>query len=180
MAKRITKVITKKGDEGSTGMGDGSRVSKSSSLIVAIGELDELNSWIGLLTSLKKLEGKKDFLLSIQNRLFDIGGILTTKSKTPLNEHHLETLEEETNNLNKQLPHLENFVLPGGDKDSSIIHITRTVCRRAERSLIKAEESDSVEKSCFIYLNRLSDFLFVLARKVNIDSGVEELLWSQE
>ena len=95
MAKRITKVITKKGDEGSTAMGDGSRVSKSSSLIVAIGELDELNSWIGLLVSLKKLEDKKDFLLSIQNRLFDIGGILTTKSKTPLNEHHLETLEEE-------------------------------------------------------------------------------------
>ena len=97
-----------------------------------------------------------------------------------MNDHHLVSLEEETNNLNKQLPHLENFVLPGGNKDSSVIHITRTVCRRAERSLIKAEESDSVEKSCFIYLNRLSDFLFVLARKVNIDSGVEELLWSQE
>ena len=180
MAKRITKVTTKKGDAGSTGMGDGSRVSKSSSLIVAIGELDELNSWIGLLTSLKKLEGKKDFLLSIQNRLFDIGGILTTKSKTPLNNLHLESLEEETNNLNKQLPHLENFVLPGGNKDSSVIHITRTVCRRAERSIIKAEESNLVEKSCLIYLNRLSDFLFVLARKVNFDSGVEELLWSQE
>ena len=105
---------------------------------------------------------------------------MTTKSKTPLNDHHLVSLEEETNNLNKKLPHLENFVLPGGSKDSSVIHITRTVCRRAERSLIKAEESDSVEKSCLIYLNRLSDFLFVLARKVNISSGIEELLWSQE
>ena len=95
-------------------------------------------------------------------------------------DQYIQFLEEETNNLNKQLPNLENFVLPGGNKNSSVIHITRTVCRRAERSFIKAEESNLVENSCLIYLNRLSDFLFVLARKVNLDSGVEELLWSQE
>ena len=180
MAKRITKVITKKGDDGSTGMGDGSRVSKSSSLIVAIGELDELNSWIGLLSSLKELEGKKEFLLSVQNRLFDIGGILTTKSDISLKADYLKDLEDQTNDINKELPHLKNFVLPGGGLESSVIHISRTVCRRAERTLINANKNKTVEKSCLIYLNRLSDFLFVLARKVNLDSSIEEILWSQD
>ena len=180
MAKRITKVTTKKGDDGSTGMGDGSRVSKSSSLIVAIGELDELNSWIGLLSSLKELEDQKEFLLSVQNRLFDIGGILTTKSDIPLKAGYLKDLEYQTNNMNKELPHLENFVLPGGKPESSVIHIARTVCRRAERTLINADTNEAVEKSCLVYLNRLSDFLFVLARKVNLDSSIEELLWSQD
>ena len=180
MAKRITKVTTKKGDDGSTGMADGTRVQKSNLLIKAIGELDELNSWIGLLCSLEELNEHKEYLLSIQNRLFDIGGILITKSEVPLEKKYLLALEKKTDDLNQQLPDLDNFILPGGSKESSFIHITRTVCRRAERSLVEAKGSEKIEPSCLIYINRLSDFLFVLARKVNLDSGNEELLWKQE
>jgi len=180
MAKRITKVITKKGDDGTTGMGDGTRVTKSNLLIKAVGDLDELNSWLGLLCSLKGLKENKEYLQNIQNRLFDIGGILTTKSKIPLNPEHLNKLEAEADKLNTGLPDLENFILPGGSKRSSVIHIARTVCRRAERSLIDANASEKIEKSCLIYINRLSDFLFVLARRMNLDSGKEEVLWIQE
>ena len=180
MAKRITKVTTKRGDDGSTGMADGTRVQKSNLVVKAIGELDELNSWMGLLCSLDELNEHKDYLQSIQNRLFDIGGILTTKSKVPLKKQYLLTLEKKTANLNQKMPDLNNFILPGGSKESSFIHITRTVCRRAERSLIEAKGSEKIEQSCLIYINRLSDFLFVLARKVNLDSGNKELLWKQE
>ena len=180
MTKRIGKVTTKGGDDGSTGMADGTRVQKSNLVVKAIGELDELNSWMGLLCSLDELNEHKDYLQSIQNRLFDIGGILTTKSKVPLKKQHRLTLEKEPDNLNKELPDLNNFILPGGSKESSFIHIARTVCRRAERSLIEAKGSEKIEQSCLIYINRLSDFLFVLARKVNLDSGNHELLWKQE
>ena len=180
MAKRITKVTTKRGDDGSTGMADGTRVQKSNLVVKAIGELDELNSWVGLLSSLDELKEHKDYLQNIQNRLFDIGGILTTKSKVPLKKQHLLTLEKETDNLNQKLPDLDNFILPGGSKGSSFIHITRTVWRRTERSLIEAKGSEKIEQSCLVYINRLSDFLFVLARKVNLGSGNEELLWKQE
>jgi len=179
MAKRITKVTTKSGDDGSTGMADGTRVQKSNLLVKAIGELDELNSWMGLLCSLVELNEHKEYLQSIQNRLFDIGGILTTKSGVPLEEKYLLTLEKKTDYLNHTLTDLDNFILPGGSKGSSFIHITRTICRRTERSLIEANGSQQIEKSCLIYINRLSDFLFVLARKVNLDSGNEELLWKQ-
>tara|TARA_B100000953_G_scaffold237453_1_gene198946 strand:+ start:123 stop:662 length:540 start_codon:yes stop_codon:yes gene_type:complete len=179
MAKRITKVTTKRGDDGSTGMADGTRVLKSNLLVKAIGELDELNSWMGLLCSLDELNEHKEYLQSIQNRLFDIGGILTTKSEVPLEKQYLLTLEKEMDNLNRKLPDLDNFILPGGNKETSFIHIARTVCRRAERSLIEANRSEKMEQSCLIYINRLSDFLFVLARKVNLNSGNEELLWEQ-
>ena len=179
MAKRITKVTTKRGDDGSTGMADGTRVLKSNLLVKAIGELDELNSWMGLLCSLVELNEHKEYLQSIQNRLFDIGGILTTKSEVPLEKQYLLTLEKEMDNLNRKLPDLDNFILPGGNKETSFIHIARTVCRRAERSLIEANRSEKMEQSCLIYINRLSDFLFVLARKVNLNSGNEELLWEQ-
>ena len=180
MRKRITKVITKMGDGGTTSMGDGSRVSKSSLMIGAIGELDELNSWLGLLSGLKELQDQKKLLISIQNCLFDIGGVLTTNSNVPLDTIHLDSLETETKGLNEKLSDLDNFVLPGGSESSSFIHIARTVCRRTERSLINANELEKIEKSCLIYINRLSDYLFVLARKVNLDLGSKELLWKQE
>jgi len=179
LVKRITKVTTKKGDNGLTSMADGYRVSKASPLINAIGEVDELNSWLGFLSSLEELENEKGLFLNIQNCLFDIGGILTTKSMVPLKSLHLEALEHRTKEINKELPELDNFVLPGGSKQSSVAQISRTVCRRAERSLVAANDSEPIEKSCIIYINRLSDFLFVLARKLNLDSDKEEVLWTQ-
>ncbi len=180
MVKRITKVTTKKGDDGSTGMADGSRVPKSDDLINAIGGLDELNSWIGLLVSLKELEAEKDFLLGIQNCIFDIGGILTTKSIAPLKNVHTKSLEDRINKINNKLPDLDNFILPGGSKSSAFLHITRTVCRRVERQLAVAQDSQPVEENCFVYINRLSDFLFVLARKINLELNEKEFLWSQD
>ena len=179
MTKRITKVTTKTGDDGTTGMADGSRLSKSSVLISAIGEIDELNSWIGLLASSSSLSKEIELLRKIQNDLFDIGGCLATRSQIGLDERKIEWLEEKVNEHNKELPSLDNFILPGGHKDSSKAQIIRAVCRRSERALVLANETESINVNCIIYINRLSDFLFVLARKINIDSGEEEILWEQ-
>lgn len=179
MTKRITKVTTKTGDDGTTGMADGSRLSKSSVLISAIGEIDELNSWIGLLASSSSLSKEIELLRKIQNDLFDIGGCLAMRSQIGLDEKKIEWLEEKVNEHNKELPSLDNFILPGGHKDSSKAQIIRAVCRRSERALVLASETESINVNCIIYINRLSDFLFVLARKINIDSGEEEILWEQ-
>jgi len=179
LTKRITKVTTKTGDDGTTGMADGSRLSKSSVLISAIGEIDELNSWIGLLASSSSLSKEIELLRKIQNDLFDIGGCLAMRSQIGLDERKIEWLEEKVNEHNKELPSLDNFILPGGHKDSSKAQIIRAVCRRSERALVLASETESINVNCIIYINRLSDFLFVLARKINIDSGEEEILWEQ-
>jgi len=179
LSKRITKVTTKTGDDGSTGMADGSRLSKSSCLVSALGEIDELNSWIGLLASSSQLKQEVELLRKIQNDLFNIGGCLAMRSNIGLNKKKIEWLEEKINDLNKELPSLDNFILPGGHKDSSKAQIIRAVCRRSERSLVMASETELINKNCIIYINRLSDFLFVLARKINIDSGEEEILWDQ-
>jgi cob(I)alamin adenosyltransferase len=179
LAKRITKVTTKTGDDGTTGMADGSRLSKSSLLISAIGEIDELNSWIGLLASSSNLSKEVELLRKIQNDLFDIGGCLAMRTRNGLDEKRIEWLEKRANELNKELPSLDNFILPGGHKDSSKAQIIRAVCRRSERVLVLASETESINVNCIIYINRLSDFLFVLARKINIDSGEEEILWEQ-
>jgi len=179
LSKRITKVTTKKGDGGSTGMGDGSRLSKSSNLVNAIGDVDELNSWIGLLASSSYLKKDVELLRRIQNDLFDIGGSMAMRSDVDFDKIKIEWLEEKIEHLNKGLPDLENFILPGGHKDSSKTHIARTVCRRVERSLILARKNESINKNCIIYINRLSDLLFVLARKINIDSDEGEILWDQ-
>ena len=180
MKKRITKVTTKRGDDGTTMMADGSRVSKSDTLINVIGELDELNSWIGLLSTADVMQEEKDFLFEIQNTLFDIGGRLSIKSNLPIKKNKIEELETKIQNINENLPDLENFILPGGSKESSLIHITRSVCRRTERSMTRVYEAAFFEKNNLVYLNRLSDFLFVLARQVNIKLGEKEFLWSQE
>jgi len=179
LTKRITKVTTKTGDDGTTGMADGSRLSKSSVLISAIGEIDELNSWIGLLSSSSSLSKEIELLRKIQNDLFDIGGCLAMRSQIELDEKKIEWLEEKVNEYNKELPSLDNFILPGGHKDSSKAQIIRAVCRRSERALVLASETESININCIIYINRLSDFLFVLARKINIDLGEEEILWEQ-
>ena len=180
MKKRITRVTTKKGDDGSTGMADGSRIDKSSNLISSIGEIDELNSWIGYICSLPELVEEADFLKNIQNCLFDIGGSLTMRAKTNFDISNTLLMDQKIKTINKLLPELENFILPGGHQVSSAIHLTRTVCRRAERSIVKVQESEKVDANCIAYLNRLSDFLFVLARKININLRVKEVTWSQK
>jgi len=161
-------------------MADGSRIEKSNILINAIGEIDELNSWVGLLSSLPELGNQVDVLKKIQNCLFDIGGSLTMRSANSFDSSHILLLDQNINAINNELPHLDNFILPGGHASSAWIHIARTTCRRAERTIVEAKKSELLDMNILVYINRLSDFFFVLARKINIDLGIEEVNWSQE
>ena len=174
---KLDKIYTKGGDKGKTSLVGGSRVSKSNDIIDAIGNVDELNALLGLVVcDLKKpyISTLKD----IQNDLFDIGADLATpinKKGTVLriNKDYIVYLEKEIDKINNNLPPLNSFILPGGSKISSIIHLARTVNRRCERSVVKLNEKHKVNQEVLKYLNRLSDYLFVLARTLN----KKEVLW---
>ena len=175
---RITKVTTKTGDSGNTGLGNGSRISKNSIRIHAMGLIDELNSFIGW--SRVEANGTIDKLLeSIQQDLFNMGGELSIPDMEMnlLNDSRLEWLDQQTDHYNKKMPPLDEFILPGGKEFSSRLHILRTKCREAERKLVGLSEEDFVPDLHKKYLNRLSDFFFVLARYVNSEQGIEELSW---
>jgi len=175
---RITKVTTKTGDSGNTGLGNGSRISKNSIRIHAMGLIDELNSFIGW--SRVEANGTIDKSLElIQQDLFNMGGELSIPDMEMnlLNDSRLEWLDEQTDSYNKKMPPLDEFILPGGNEFSSRLHILRTKCREAERKLIGLSEEDFVPNLHKKYLNRLSDFFFVLARYVNSEQGIEELSW---
>ena len=179
MRKRITKVTTKTGDDGTTAMADGSRVSKSEARINCIGEVDELNSLIGYLRSVD-CSAKYDLsLMRIQNCLFDIGGSLSLGTDQSISQEEILYLEKEINILNGSLPELENFILPGGSPASSLAQYARSVCRRCERSLVKLKEEIKIEDNKLVYLNRLSDLMFVIGRCLNRDAGIEENFWNQ-
>ena len=174
---KLDKIYTKGGDKGKTSLVGGSRVSKSNDIIDAIGNVDELNALLGLVVC----DLKKPFistLKDIQNDLFDIGADLATpinKKGTALriNKDYIVYIEKEIDKINNNLPPLNSFVLPGGSKISSIIHLARTVNRRCERSVVKLNEKQKVNIEVLKYLNRLSDYLFVLARALN----KKEVLW---
>ena len=178
--KRITKVTTKTGDEGTTGMADGSRQIKSHNIINAIGDIDELNSWIGKLISLDETKTDRFILIDIQHCLFAIGGSLSLRSEGSITEDDIDAIEIPLNSYNLKLKELTNFILPGGHQRAADIHIARAVCRRCERSMVKLRKSNDVDKRSLVYINRLSDFLFVLARTVNLREGVKEIIWNQK
>ena len=180
MKKRITKVTTKTGDEGTTGMADGSRKIKSHNIINAIGDIDELNSWIGKLIALEETKIDRFILINIQHCLFAIGGSLSLGSEGSITEDDIDAIEITLNSYNSKLTELTNFILPGGHRSSADIHIARAVCRRCERSMVKLRKSNDVDKISLVYINRLSDFLFVLARTVNLREGVKEIIWNQK
>ncbi|MCY7410309.1 MAG: cob(I)yrinic acid a,c-diamide adenosyltransferase [Chitinophagales bacterium] len=177
------KIYTRKGDNGSTQLIGGTRVSKSHIRIDAYGTVDELNSWIGLVADNLKTFTDKLLMKEIQDRLFTIGSLLASdpdksNMKVPdLLNSDIELLEQSIDNFQADLPELKSFVLPGGSSANSICHIARCVCRRAERMVVLLNESEKIERLIIIYLNRLSDFLFVLSRKISFDAGSEELLW---
>jgi len=178
MAKRLTRITTKTGDDGTTGLGDGTRVRKSDPLVVAIGEVDELNSWIGLLVAhLGEQETLQRLLVRCQHLLFDLGGELSIPGRRELDPKDLQFLERATRDLNDELPHLENFILPGGTTVASVCHLARSVCRRAERSIVATGKSRELNPVAPILLHRLSDFLFVMARTIARSEGGEEILW---
>ena len=179
MRKRITKVTTKTGDDGTTAMADGTRVSKSEARINCIGEVDELNSLIGYLRSMNSSAKYDLCLMRIQNCLFDIGGSLSLGTDQSISKEEILYLEREINILNGKLPNLENFILPGGSPASSLAQYVRSVCRRCERSLVKLKEEINIEDNKLIYINRLSDLMFVIGRSINKDAGIEENFWNQ-
>lgn len=191
---RLTRIYTRTGDDGSTGLSDGQRVRKDSARINAIGELDELNSLIGVvraaiasdppvgaaLAAKGQSRDLDDILLSIQHRLFDLGGELALPGQTLVQAHWVERLEQWLDRLNEQLPPLQEFVLPGGNLPAAHCHQARAVCRRAERNLLQLSQTEEVNSAALKYLNRLSDLLFVMARVLARRDGGCEVLWQKD
>ena len=177
------KIYTKTGDNGQTSLIGGTRVLKSDERIEAYGTVDELNSYIGMLRDQEINKNRKDILIEIQDRLFTIGASLAydaerSKSKIPdLFESDVQLLENEMDKMDALLPAMKFFVLPGGHPSVSFSHLARTVCRRAERLVIRFNEDNKVDPLIIKYLNRLSDFIFVLGRLMSQELGAEEIPW---
>ena len=177
MGHRLTKIYTRTGDNGSTSLGDGTRVGKDNLRIAVIGEIDELNSCIGVLLAENLPTEVKACLTDIQHDLFDLGGELCLPGHVGIVQGQVERLEKTLDTFNDDLSPLKEFILPGGSRAASLAHLARTVCRRAERSLVKLSNSDNVSEASRNYINRLSDLLFVLGRVLNREHG--DILWQQ-
>lgn len=177
------KIYTKKGDNGTTGLIGGTRILKSSLRIEAYGTMDELNSYIGLVRDQDIHERYKNQLIEIQDRLFTIGSSLAAdpeKSTMKIPDLHakdIETLEEWMDEMEEVLPEMKNFVLPGGHQTVSFCHVARCVCRRGERIIVDLNQHEFVAELIISYVNRLSDYLFVLSRKITLDLGAVEQPW---
>lgn len=183
---KITKVYTKKGDEGTTSLIGGHRVRKTNSRIEAYGTVDELSANLGLLASFMKDGDDKSLIIKTQRNLFTICSYLATdKSKTEiapsftLNPDEIKTLEDEIDAINAGIPPLSTFILPGGSHVAAMAHVCRTVCRRAERRIFFLNETTDLDPAVLQYMNRLSDYLFVLARKLNFIDGIREKVWKK-
>ncbi len=177
------KIYTKTGDQGTTALFGGKRVSKADLRIDTYGTVDELNSWVGLLRDQQVNSERKDFLINIQDRLFTIGSILATepgntKVKIPaLAGQDVHALEKAIDEMDASLPAMKSFILPGGHQSVSFCHVARTVCRRSERLVIALNSQEPVDSLLIQYLNRLSDYLFVLARKMGQELKVDDTPW---
>lgn len=180
MANRLTRITTRTGDDGSTGLGDGSRVPKSHLRIEALGDIDELNSLIGVLLTETMPAGLQAQLTGIQHDLFDLGAETCIPGHRVMREERVMELERLVDATNSQLRPLKEFILPGGTRPAALCHHARTVCRRAERHLVGLRASEPVSSEAVQYLNRLSDLLFVLAREFNRLAGVPDVLWSRQ
>lgn len=176
MANRLSKIVTRTGDDGSTGLADGARVSKDSARIHAIGSVDELNSHLGLLLTEPLPADVRDVLLNIQHDLFDLGGTLAYPA-APFGEDKLTRLDKAIAHYNADLPPLREFILPGGTHAAAQCHIARTVARRAERDFAALARKEAVPEHGLPYLNRLSDLLFILCRVLNRAAGQAEMMW---
>jgi len=179
MGNRLTKIYTRTGDAGTTGLADGSRVAKDSPRIEAIGAVDELNSALGVLLAESLPDAARACLDGVQNDLFDLGGELSVPGHAIVSMAHVTRLERELDRLNAGLPALKDFVLPSGSRAAAIAHLARAVCRRAERRVVTLSRKQKTGPAIPAYLNRLSDLLFVLARVLNHHAGQPEVLWQQ-
>jgi cob(I)alamin adenosyltransferase len=177
MANRLTKIVTRTGDDGTTGLGDGTRVGKDSLRVQALGDIDELNSALGVALAQTLPDHVRAILGSVQNDLFDLGGEVCIPGRSALWDAHVDHLERRIESLREPLPVLREFVLPGGTRGAAACHLARAVCRRAERSLVALGRHEAVSALSIQYLNRLSDLLFLAARTVNADAHEPETLW---
>jgi cob(I)alamin adenosyltransferase len=179
MGHRLSKIVTRTGDAGTTGLGDGSRVAKDSLRIDAIGEIDELNSMIGVVLSEQLPPRVHDLLVGVQHDLFDLGGELAVPGGEFLKAGKVEALEAVLALFNGELAPLAEFILPGGTRAAALAHLARSVCRRAERAVVALNGTETVSATCRQYLNRLSDLLFVLGRWLNKHAGEGDVLWQK-
>jgi|SRR5690242_3341172 len=177
MGKRLTKIYTRTGDDGTTGLANGTRTRKDAPRVEAIGAVDELNSLLGLLLAEDVDARVRLCLKNIQNDLFDLGGDLSIPGRVSMTETHVGRLEKELDEHNATLPALKEFILPGGTRPAAICHVARSICRRAERCLVTLYQAEPAVPIHVYYLNRLSDLLFVLGRILNRHHGVEEVMW---
>ena len=180
MGNRLSQIYTRTGDDGSTGLGDGARVSKDSARVCAYGTVDEANSAIGLVLASDLPEAVRTVLVSVQHQMFDLGGELCIPGHAAVFDADIEHLENQLDAFNADLPPLKDFILPGGGPAAAHAHLARTICRRAEREVVTLSHHDAVRPEAIRYLNRLSDLLFVLARVLARASGHGETLWNHE
>jgi len=177
---RLTRIVTRTGDKGQTGLADGSRVDKDSLRIQALGDLDELNAALGLLAVELDDPPMKRQITDIQHRLFDLGGELALPGSTVICKNQVLFLEQYLDAINEKLPSLREFVLPGSNRAAAQAHMARAICRRAERSLWRLSHGETVNCESLKYLNRLSDLLFVLARHLARQASDEETTWNRK
>jgi cob(I)alamin adenosyltransferase len=180
VGNRLSKIYTRTGDDGTTGLGDGTRVAKDSARVAAYGTVDELNSSIGVVLAQDLPAPVREVLTQIQHDLFDLGGELCIPGMAMVHDGDIDRLETTLDGFNADLPPLKDFILPGGGMAAATAHVARTVCRRAEREVVSLAGQEAVRPQAVRYLNRLSDLLFVLARVLARASGHGEVLWQHE
>ena len=184
MGQRLTQIATRTGDDGSTGLGDGTRVPKDHLRVMAMGDVDELNSGLGVLLAEPLPDDVRELLVTIQHELFNLGGELSIPGYELLKPAAVRRLDEALEHYNAQLPRLKEFILPAGTRSAALAHVSRTVARRAERSLVALSSHEPVNEAPRQYLNRLSDLMFVLARvlnRANLDGlGGDDVYWHSE
>ena len=180
MGNRLTRVYTRTGDDGTTGLGDGRRIAKDAGRIETIGDIDELNSSIGVLLCNDIDAMSRRTLTDIQHSLFDLGGELSMPGTEVITDDRVTALEEQLDKLNSGLTPLKEFILPGGSSAAAACHLARAICRRAERHLHGLSKTDTVNPASTRFLNRLSDLLFVLARHINKAAGIADVFWRNE
>jgi len=179
MGHRLSKIATRTGDDGTTGLGDGSRTDKDALRVQAMGDVDELNSHIGVLLCEQLPDDLRQELITIQHDLFDLGGELCIPGFTMIQEAQVLRLDELLAKYNETLPPLSEFILPGGSRAAAQAHICRTVCRRAERSIVSLGKAETLNPQPRQFVNRLSDLLFVLSRVLNRFAGGSDVLWEK-
>lgn len=180
MGYRLSKIYTRTGDKGTTGMADGSRIDKDDIQVEAIGDVDELNSIMGMLICKTEDLELADLFLTIQHDLFNLGGQISMPEMSLLVAQRTDWLEQQLDKLNKDLPPLKEFILPGGTEAAATCHLARSVSRRAERSIVSLSKKMDISSDVQSYINRLSDFLFVAARVLSRQQGGKEIYWQSE